>query len=307
MLSSTMYAACVSLHWASIVRAFVLFVLGAAVQSQWTAWRSRSAEQVDETAKERERTPCRQYPAQARQRQQQPSSAPADKIWTSYADCLYPRLREKPQRPNKKIEKENLEDQKRWASYAESHYMAPLQTICQDGIYSRVLQRQSSVFSEGLDAAVTQGTSNFVRSLRKPVQPAATNVGSAGLQQSGSATSLQSLCSPVRERRNRDVKPSRQDLTLTVTVGDGNCRQATVTPTNDSRVGMEMWQRNVCSTYVYSKLSSQSPDRERALASGKPRRKETKTVAKSSGTRFYADVVAKSRAEPQRISRSVSF
>ena len=55
-------AECIYLHWASIVRAVVLFVLGAVVQSQWMAWRSGKAEQVDKTAEERKRNQSRQYP-----------------------------------------------------------------------------------------------------------------------------------------------------------------------------------------------------------------------------------------------------
>jgi len=295
--------ACVSLYWASIVRALVLFVLGAVVQSQWTAWRSRSAEQV-EIEKERKRTPSRQFPDRARQWQEELSPVPADNMWISFPASHYPRHREKTQCTTKTTTTENdLGNPKRWASYAASHYKNKSQTICQE----RGLQRKSTVLFErtmSSDAAVTQGTSNFVRSRRNPVKPshrnvAPTDVGSAGLPRSGSATSLLSLYSPERERCN-PVKPLRQDETVTRWLR----QHTTVIPTDVGSAGL---QRSGSSTSLNSNfsVSSNSPDRERA--SGIHGRKKAKTVPKSSGTRFYADVVAKSRAEPQRIRRSVSF
>jgi len=235
------------LHWASIVRALVLFVLGAVVQSQWTAWRSGKAEQVGKTAEERKRNQSRQYPARARP---EPSTVTAHdlNIWSSFAACHYPKHREKTQRPTKmKNQEKGMETPERWESYAASHYKNKSQTMCQDGTHSRGLRRESSLFFErtmSSDAAVTQDTSTFVRTRRNSAKPsrrdeAPTDVGRARLQQSGCATSLLSLSSPKRERRI-PVKPAKH-------------------------------------------------------------------VGKSSGTRFYADVVAKSRAEVQGIRRSVSF
>jgi hypothetical protein len=303
MVGSTEPAACIFLHWASIVRALVLFVLGAVVQSQWTAWRSGKAEQVGKTAEERKRNQSRQYPARARP---EPSTVTAHdlNIWSSFAACHYPKHREKTQRPTKmKIQEKGMETPERWESYAASHYKNKSQTICQE----RGLQRKSTVLFErtmSSDAAVTQGTSNFVRSRRNPVKPshrnvAPTDVGSAGLPRSGSATSLLSLYSPERERCN-PVKPLRQDETVTRWLR----QHTTVIPTDVGSAGL---QRSGSSTSLNSNfsVSSNSPDRERA--SGIHGRKKAKTVPRSSGTRFYADVVAKSRAEPQRIRRSVSF
>eukprot|EP00277_Geminigera_cryophila_P041940 CAMPEP_0173095814 /NCGR_PEP_ID=MMETSP1102-20130122/32303_1 /TAXON_ID=49646 /ORGANISM="Geminigera sp., Strain Caron Lab Isolate" /LENGTH=166 /DNA_ID=CAMNT_0013986079 /DNA_START=453 /DNA_END=953 /DNA_ORIENTATION=- len=163
------------------------------------------------------------------------------------------------------------------------------------------------------DAAVTQDTSTFVRTRRNSAKPsrrdeAPTDVGRARLQQSGSATSLLSLSSPKRERRI-PVKPSLQDETVTTWPR----HQTTVTHTDVGSAGVQPWHRSGSSTSLHSdtsvsspspSVSSHPPDQR---ASVKPRRKEAKHVGKSSGTRFYADVVAKSRAEVQGIRRSVSF
>ena len=292
-------AECIYLHWASIVRAVVLFVLGAVVQSQWMAWRSGKAEQVDKTAEERKRNQSRQYPARARQ---EPSSVTAD---------------EKTQRPTMtKFQENDLETPVRWASYAASHYKNKSQTMCQDGTHSRGLRRESSLFFErtmGPDAAVTQDTSTFVRSRRNSAKPsrrdeAPTDVGRAGLQRSSSATSLLSFASPKRERRI-PVKPLLQDETVTKWLR----HQTTVAHAYVGSAGLQPWHRSGSSTSLHSNTSvsspspsvSSHPDDQRA--SVKPRRKEAKHDGKSSGTRFYADVVAKSRAELQGIRRSVSF
>ena len=92
---------------ASIALAVALLVLGAAVQSAWTSWRSMIAEQhIDsadaETARrERKRTLSRQCPVRMGQGRLEPSSVLADKTWTSYAACHYPKHWDKTKCPTK--------------------------------------------------------------------------------------------------------------------------------------------------------------------------------------------------------------
>ena len=118
----------VSLEWASIALAVVLLVLGVAVQSAWTAWRSKIAEpHIDsadaETARrERRRIPYRQCPARVRQGRVEPSSVLADKKWTSYTACHYPKHWDKTKRSTKTtIAVCNCFNPKIWSSYATNH------------------------------------------------------------------------------------------------------------------------------------------------------------------------------------------
>jgi len=125
---------------ASIVLAAALLVLGAAVQSAWTAWRSMIAEQhIDsadaETARrERKRTLSRQCPVRMGQGRLEPSSVLADKTWTSYAACHYPKHWDKTKCPTKTTTLVcNCDNPKTWAMYAADHHQKKSQTIHQVG------------------------------------------------------------------------------------------------------------------------------------------------------------------------------
>jgi len=230
-----------ALDWTSIVLAVVLLILGAVVQSAWTAWRSKIAElHIDsstdaETARrERKRTLSRQCPARLRQGRLEPSSVLADEMWTSYAlsavrtdeswssyACHYPKHWDKTKRPTKTTTTVcDCENQKTWTPYAANqHQLQPIHPP------SPSLRCKSSAasFERTLSSehvGVTEATSNLVRFSRKPVKlwhqdvTPTDDVGRAGLQRRSSSTSPNShFCSSShsldRERpRRKEAKPA---------------------------------------------------------------------------------------------------
>jgi len=308
------------LHLPSIASALVLIVLGAFAQRVCTRWWcGKSAEKYDGferaktmqqegTQEKRGNTFADAWGVQGKPdtgRRSRPAPVPADKTWTTFSSCHYPKQWEKMQHPSSAGAYDHA-DSTRWASYAASHHpkkkaQLARQADCSGSPGARILRRSSTPFES------TSGTSPDanLNASRTEMWPRHSTTAVHSFSPS-SSNSLDCERASGIQRRQRLSGGDRGEG-----VDDGNGKGfrrregASAIPKGAHIAPAGTLRRSGSAASLHSNFSSSSNsfDAERLGGPVSPGRKEAKPAARSSGTRFYAHVVTRAQTSQQDYRR----